>query len=120
MTDNVFTLEDLDAAIEKEYAPLRFRAGDEEFVLRSLMRVGKKDRAAVVAKLEVMETADEDDSVDEDAVLAAVQFVMKTVCADGKGAKLVKALGDDVVRYNKLMTMWIEATQPGEAQDSQD
>lgn len=115
MTDNVFTLADLDAAIEREYAPLRFQAGDEEFVLRSLMRVDRKQRAAVIAKMETLE----DDDVDENVVIDAVQFVMKTVCADGKGAKLVKLLGDDTVRYMKLLTMWTEATQPGEAKDSQ-
>ena len=118
MTDNVFTLDDLDAAIEREYAPLRFRAGDDEFVLRSLMRVSRKEREAVVKKLETLENADDDDSIDETAVIEAVQFVVKTICADNKGAKLVKVVGDDIVRYMKLLAMWTEATQPGEAKDS--
>lgn len=115
MTDNVFTLADLDAAIEREYAPFKFQAGEEEFVLRSLLRVDRKQRAAVIAKMETLES----DDVDEDAVIDAVQFVMKAVCADGKGTKLVKLLGDDTVRYMKLLSLWTEATQPGEAQDSQ-
>ena len=116
MTDNVFTLEDLDAAIEKEYAPFKFRAGDEDFVLRSLLRVDKKQRDAVIAKLTELEDLGE--NADEDTALATVQFILKAVCADNKGTKLVKVLGDDLLRCMKLMTRWTEATQPGEATDS--
>lgn len=116
MTDNVFTLEALDAAIEREYAPMKFQAGGEEFVLRSLLRVPKKDRDAVLAKLEELDTLGE--KADEDAVLTTVQFILRAVCADGRGAKLLKAVGDDLLRSMKLLTMWTEATQPGEAQDS--
>lgn len=116
MTDNVFTLEDLDAAIEREYAPLRFQAGGEEFVLRSLLRVEKKKRDAVVAKLKELDEHGED--VDEEVALATVQLILKTVCADGKGDKLLKVVGNDLLRCMKLLTLWTEATQPGEAQGS--
>ena len=115
MTDNIFTLEDLDAAIEREYAPVKFQAAGEEFTLRSLLRVEKKQRDAVVEKLKELE--DQDD-LDEDTALSTVQFVLKSVCADGKGARLVKVLGDDLLRCMKLLSMWTEATQQGEATDS--
>jgi hypothetical protein len=116
MSDNVFTLADLDAAIEREYAPLKFQAGDEEFVLRSLLRVEKKQRDAVIAKLKELE--DQGDDIDEDTALTTVQFILKTVCADAKGTKLLKTVGDDLLRCMKLLTLWTEATQPGEATDS--
>lgn len=116
MTDNIFTLEDLDAAIEREYAPLRFQAGGEEFVLRSLLRVEKKQRDAVVEKLKELD--DNQEELDEDSALSTVQFVLKTVVADNKGAKLLKALGDDLLRCMKVLEKWTEATQPGEAKVS--
>lgn len=116
MTDNVFTLEALDEAIEREYAPLKFQAGDEEFVLRSLLRVEKKSRDAVIAKLKELDELGDD--IDEDTALSTVQFILKAVCADSKGTKLLKVVGDDLLRCMKLLTLWTEATQPGEATDS--
>lgn len=116
MTDNVFTLADLDESIEREYAPLKFEADGDEFVLRSLLRVDKKQRDSVVSKLKELEDQGED--VSEETALSTVQFILKTVCADDKGTKLLKALGDDLLRCMKLLTAWTEATQPGEAKDS--
>ncbi|WP_190821959.1 phage tail assembly protein [Saccharopolyspora pogona] len=113
MTDNVFTLDDLDAAIEREYAPLTFQAAGEEFVLRSLLRVEKKRRDAVIAKLKELDDAGDD--IDEDLALSTVQFILKSVTADDRGTKLLKALGDDLLRFMRLLSMWSEATQPGEA-----
>jgi len=46
------------------------------------------------------------------------QFILKAVCADNKGTKLLKVVGDDLLRCMKLLTLWTEATQPGEATDS--
>lgn len=114
--NNVFTLEALEAEIERQYAPLKFQAAGEEFVLRSLLRIGKKDRDAVMEKLKDLET--EDEELNEDVAFAAVQFVLKTVVADNKGAKLSKVLGDDLLRNMKVLEKWVEATQPGEATDS--
>lgn len=116
MTDNVFTLEDIDAAIEREYAPLRFQAGGEEFVLRSLLRVEKTKRDAVIEKLKEMD--DQSNDVDEATALATVQLILKSVCADNKGTKLLKVVGDDLLRCMKLLARWTEATQPGEAPGS--
>lgn len=115
--NNVFTLDALEEEIEKQYAPLRFQANDEEFVLRSVLRVGKKDRDAVMDKLKAMEGQDEEE-LNEDEALQTVQFILKTVTADNKGNKLVKALGDDILKNMKVLEKWVEATQPGEATDS--
>lgn len=113
---NVFTLESLHEELEREYAPLRFQADGTEYVLRSVLRIDKKDRDAVMEQLKELET--EGDEVDEDKALAAVKFVLKTVTSDRKGERLVKLLGDDLLACMKLMEKWTEATQPGEAQDS--
>ena len=72
--------------------------------------------AHVVAKLKELDEHGED--VDEDVALATVQLILKTVCADGKGDKLLKVVGNDLLRCMKLLSLWTEATQPGEAQGS--
>lgn len=115
---NLFTLEDLHAAVEKEYAPMKFVAGEEEFVFRSLLRIEKTKRNQVKEKLEEFDA--QGDDLDEDDALATVQFVLTTVVDGNKATKLKRVLGDDLLVWMTLMTKWAEATQPGEASDSQD
>jgi hypothetical protein len=116
---NVFTLDDLNEAIEKKYAPLVFKAGEQEFTLVSLMRVPKKVRKEVQDRLqELSGSADDDETVDEDQTLATLQFVLSAVTKDNKGKALVRLFGDDLVKYTTLMEQWQKATQPGEASSS--
>lgn len=116
---NVWTLEDLDREIEKKYAPLVLKIGDQEFTMVSLLRVPKKVRAEVQKRLSDLNSSeDENQEVSEDDTIAALQFVFTSVTKDNKGRALVRALGDDLVRYTTLMEKWQEATQPGEASDS--
>lgn len=114
-----FTIDDLRAEIEREYAPLRFQVGAEEFVLKSLLRTDKKVREAVIARLEALEAAHNgDDTVDEDAALASVRYVLESVTEGGRGYRLSEHLGDDLLLCMKLLEKWTEATQPGERKDS--
>ena len=116
---NVFTLESMEEELEREFAPLTFQAQDETYVLRNLLRINKKDRQEVVEAIKGIESSKEDGSeISEDDAVAAMNLVFRKVTADGKGAKLVKLLGDDLPKLMKLMERWTEATQPGEAQDS--
>lgn len=114
---NTFTLEDLDAAIEHEYSPLIFKAGQYEYVLQSLMRVDRKKREEVQLHLEALDAEDETKLSEEDA-LEAMRTVFRAVTKDNKGEWLCQALGDDLLRNMKLLQMWAKATQPGEATDS--
>jgi len=124
---NVFTLEDLESAIEREYAPLTFKIGEDEFVLQSLLRVDKKIREAVIDRLNALDKTGEvgpdgktieSSEPSEDDTLAAVQFVLKSVTKGPGGPKLVRLLGNDLIRNMTLMRKWSEATRPGEATDS--
>lgn len=116
---NIFTLESLDEEIAKDYAPLRFQIDGEEIVLRSLLRVPRKERDAVIERLKELEREEEQDSLNEDEALQAVQFVLQTVAeGKGQGDKLVKALGNDLLRNMKVLERWTEVTQPGEAKNS--
>lgn len=116
---NIFTLDSLDEEIEKEYAPLRFQVDGEDIVLRSLLRIPRKERDAVVDRLKHLERNEDQDSLDEDEALEAVQFVLQTVAeGKGQGDKLIKALGNDLLRNMKVLERWTEVTQPGEAKSS--
>ena len=118
---NTFTLEDLDAAIEQQFNPFVFVAGDEEFKLRNVVRLGEKERNIVLDQLKAMEDlqqAEEDGTLNIKDVVSVIQTILKTVTADGKGAKLVKVVGDDPMRNRVLLEKWMEATQTGEAQRS--
>jgi hypothetical protein len=116
---NVFTLEDLENEIQRKYEPLVFRAGEQDFVLVSLMRVTKKVRAEVQTRLQALgDSEDENATVSEDDTLETLKFVLSSVTKDNKGRALVKVLGDDLVKYTTLMEQWQKATQPGEASSS--
>lgn len=114
---NVFTLEDLDAAIEQEYAPLTFKAGQHEYVLLSLLRVDKKVREDVRQHLENLDREGDEELTEEEA-LEAMRYIFRAVTKDNKGKWLIEALGDDLLRNMKLLKQWAKATQPGEAVDS--
>lgn len=126
MSNNVFTLESLEEEIERDFSPLTFTAGNDEFVLRNPLRLEADNRKKVMASLQTLEDARQtattkggtDAQVDGDEMLETVQAILKAVTADKKGDKLVKILGNDLVRCMKVMERWMEATQPGEASDS--
>ncbi len=111
---NIFTLDDLNKAIETKYAPFYFQAGQDKYSLRQVLRLAKSERDFVVEELKKLDGLDAE-TMDEDVVLQAIENVLSTVTDGGKGSQLVELLGHDMVRVQMLMEMWIEATQPGEA-----
>jgi len=119
---NVFTLESFQEELEAEYEPFVFRAGGQEFVLVSLLRVSKETRKACTDKLKELDVKDGADvsaeDLDEDASIEAIQFILSSVTQDRKGKALIKAIGNDLLMNMKIMQRWQEKTQPGEAQDS--
>jgi len=120
---NRLTLDDIQAAIEKKYAPLTLEVKGEEFVLTSLLRTNRKVREAVEAKLKEMvaktgedgEVVVDQDDVNEDKMIESLQFILSSVTKDNKGSRLVHLLPDDLLVLMETMKAWQEATQPGEA-----
>ncbi|WP_367137893.1 phage tail assembly protein [Saccharothrix sp. HUAS TT1] len=110
----VFTLEALEAELDRRYGPLVFEANSERFELRPLLRCPRDERDSVTAALKSLEDVDEAD-VSEDEIVDAMSYVLRTVTANGRGDKLVQALGDDLLRYQVLFEKWTEKTQAGEA-----
>ena len=115
---NTFSLEELNRAIESKYAPFYFTAGEDRYVLRQVLRLSKSERETVVNELKTLETFQDTEGVDEDAILKAIETVLSTVTDNGKGPRLVELLEHDLIRVQMLMEMWIEATQAGEASPS--
>lgn len=118
---NVWTLDAMNDELAKRYAPLVFTAEGTEYTLVSLMRLSKADRKAVAKELEKIDTSDEakEEEYDEDVITAAVEFIIKKVTKDGKGTALVKLMNGDMAMLMLLINRWAEATQPGEASDSE-
>lgn len=122
---NSYSLADLRADLDKEFAPLSLDLGaGKSVVLRNLLRVTDAEREAVLSALaEVDELHDgEDDSAtspeDMSRLSRAVELVLTTVAEPGKGPALAAALNGDLMLSMKVMERWTEATQPGEAEPS--
>lgn len=125
---NTYSLDQLVEDLDKQYAPLKLTLGDGTFVLRSLLRVPDSQRTSVLGamdKLKPLMSSDEDDEDDwtpEEVSQAteALFQILGGVTADGKGPKLLEFINGDVVLGMKIMELWTEATQPGEAPSSPD
>lgn len=114
---NSYSLDDLRNDLDREFAPLELTVGKTRVVLRNPLRLSSADRKVV---LDAMKALD-DDSLKEDDVDAMLDEIRKVLgaCADaGKGDALISAIGDDVALAMKIMSLWSEATQPGEASNS--
>lgn len=111
---NVYSLVDLKAGLDKEFAPVELDLPrGSKVVLRNVMRLDSKDRAAVIEA-----TKKFSDDADVDEMFEAVRVVLRTVADGNKGDSLVKEIGDDIALAMKIMNLWVEATQPGEAENS--
>lgn len=118
---NVFTLDALREEVEKEFAPVEIVVSDGTTVtLRNLLRLPKKERDEVLEKLKVLETLDksgESEDANELDLLATTAVEIIILVAD-HGQKLAAELGDDLSIILKVLNVWMESSQPGEAQPS--
>jgi len=114
---NVFTLDDLNNAIESKYAPFYFHAGSDRYVLRQVLRLSASERALVTEQLKTLDSVDEND-LDESVILAGMETVLSTVTDHGKGPQLIALLDHDLLRVQMLLEKWVEVTSAGEASPS--
>lgn len=121
----VYTLDKIREDVDRQFAPLKIEVGDDPYVLRNLLRIDGKDRDAVLDAMKDVEAAaateDAETETDLDDVkrfTAAIDFVLSTVTANGKGAKLIEAFDGDMMLAMRVLELWSEATQPGEARNS--
>jgi Mycobacteriophage tail assembly protein len=118
---NVFTLDALREEVEKEFAPIELVVSDGTTVtLRNLLRLPKKERDQVLAKLKVLESLDksgESQDANEVDLLASTAVEILVLVSD-HGKKLADELGDDLSIILKVLSVWMESSQPGEAEPS--
>lgn len=118
---NVFTLDSLREEVEREFAPVKIVVSDgSEVTLRNILRLPKKQREKVMEKLRVLESAEKsDDEGDSDQIgrLAAAAIEVLALVADHSD-KLVEDLDGDAGVILKVLGVWMESSQPGEAQPS--
>lgn len=129
---NVYTLDKLRADIDKEYSPIRLTLSDgEAIVLRSILRLGEKDRKFVLDQLKLLEEAtttpeptgnqEEDDAAGNerfDKLTTATSGIIEKIAQKGKAKKLLADLDGDIPLTMRILSTWIEATSPGEAEPS--
>lgn len=112
---NSYTLDDLRDALDKEFAPVTV----DGVVLRNVMRLGKDDRESVLKAISTTQSAETSTPEGMNQLLESIRTVLGVVGSDGKGAALAKKIGDDVALAVKVMELWSEGTNPGEADSSQ-
>jgi hypothetical protein len=118
---NVFTLDSLREEVEKEFAPVELVVSDGSTItLRNLLRLPKKERDVVLEKLKVLESVDktgESQDANELDLLGSTSVEILALVADN-GKKLEEELGDDLSVILKVLSVWMESSQPGEAESS--
>lgn len=126
MTANVFTLDALREETIRRYAPTEIDLGDGETVeLKSILRLGEKDRKAVLSAISEINDLEFDDDDDEEAieewaeaVVDACGKIFKLIASQPK--KLVAKLDHDdpTIKANlhtAVLTRWVGESQVGEA-----
>lgn len=115
---NVFTLDALREEVEREFAPIKIGLSDgTDATLKSMVRLPKKTRDAVLDTLGSLEDSGDSESADDiQKMLDAATSILELV-AD-KGKQLTKEIGGDLALTMKVLEAWLAATQPGEARNS--
>lgn len=119
---NVFSLDSLREEVEKEFSPVAITVSDgTDITLRNLLRLPKKEREAVLAKLKELNKVGEDHDDDEtpeevDQLIEHATQILMLVADNGR--KLIKELGGDLAVIMKVLEVWMETAQPGEAKPS--
>lgn len=116
---NVFTLDSLRESLEKKYAPTVIGLGDQEVTLQNLLRLPKTKRTKASTLLKSMKRGEGEEPIDTDELLEVMKTVIETVATDAKAGKaLTREIGDDLSLASEVIHMWSEATQAGEASNS--
>jgi hypothetical protein len=125
---NVFTLDALREETIRRYSPTEVDLGDGDSVeLKSILRLGEKDRKAVLEAIEEINDIDYDDEDEElvaewaDAVVESCAKVFRVVASSPK--KLMSRLEheDPAIRanlYTAVLSRWVGESQLGEAKPS--
>lgn len=111
---NVFSLDSLREEVEKEFKPLQLEIGTKTVTLSNLMRLPKLKREKVLALMKELEN-EEKLKIDLESI--SVNILVEV---SDNPTVLRKALADQLALAMKVLNLWMESTQTGEAESSSD
>lgn len=109
-----FSLDDIRSAAEAKYGSTDIQVGEKTVRLLNPLRLGKKDRDALMALQEQM---GKEDSDTEEILHDVIRLVAES---DSQAEALLEAVGDDLGVLMEIFTRYNEGTQLGEASASQE
>lgn len=121
---NLFTLDSMREEIEREFSPCQFELPDGKTVtLRNLLRLNRKNREQVYALLDdLADISKESEGASLTETEKSAQIALKIIplVADSEklGDKLVELIEEDLALTLRVFSVWMEATQAGEAEGS--
>ena len=124
---NTFSLDSFRAEVTKKFSPVVVELSDEtEVELKALLRLGEKDRKAVVASLKDITDLKSDDEEEDDELIEeyselicdAVAKVLKVIASSPR--KLLAELDHEDPRikaalHTGVIEQWMSGAQLGEA-----
>lgn len=126
---NAFTLDSLRDETIKRFEPVEVLLADESSIeLKSLLRLGKKDRDAVLAAIEEINDLSEDSEEDEEIggeyaekVCESIEKIFKLIASKPK--RLIAELDHEdstlkVTLYTAVLSRWMGESQLGEVESS--
>ena len=119
-----FTLDQLKADVEKNYATLSIEIGaDDKIELRNILRIDKAPRAEIMAQLDKLDKVQKNEELGQSEQLEQTTKIARDIvsrAAGKRGEDLLAVIGDDDALLMEILSKWTEATQAGEAENSSD
>lgn len=119
-----FTLDQLKADVEKNYATLTIEVGkDDKIDLRNLLRIPSEARSKITDKLDELEKIQDNEEISQTEMLSRTTEIASEVlalAAGKRGDDLLAVIDGDDALLMEIMSKWTEKTELGEAESSSD
>lgn len=119
-----FTLDQLKADVEKNYATLSIEIGDDDKIdLRNLLRIPSEARDKITDKLDELEKIQDNEEISQTEMLSRTTDIAREVlslAAGKRGDDLLAVIDGDDALLMEIMSKWTEKTELGEAEHSSD
>lgn len=119
-----FTLDQLKADVEKNYATLSIEVGEDDKIdLRNLLRIPSEARDKITDKLDELEKLQDDEEISQTEMLSrttAIASEVLSLAAGKRGDDLLAVIDGDDALLMEIMSKWTEKTELGEAEPSSD
>ncbi|AEV52147.1 RGL3 [Rhodococcus phage RGL3] len=113
---NTYSLDQLKADLDKEFAPVVIQVDGEGLVLRNVLRCNDGERDTIfdlLAEFEALEESEKEDAATVRRSFELIRELLEVIVKDGKGKKLVDALGGDAALTMSVFNKWQTEAQVG-------